>query len=384
LVVAQFAIAVALVAVATALGNELQRSLAADQGFERDRVMTALFDAESSGYNPKTIFSLLERMRTSALGVPGVKAVSFSSSGILAGSQSTSAIYIRDPQARTQQGQFQHDSILPGYLGVVGVPVLIGRDFSESDKAGALPVAIVSTTFARAVFGDRNPVGQSFGFDAQPSNRDWTIVGIVADVRANGVREEPPPMFYLSVTQWADEGPHFMAIRFEGSEAAVQQNLRAALARTEPGLVLTSWKTLKQRMTDDLRGDLATTRLAEIFGACAILLAGAGVAGSLGYLVVLRQRELALRMAIGATPGRMLRSVLADSLRLSALGGAIGMVVVWLGPMLPTLKTVLHSPPSFESALTATVIALVSAMIAGWIPALRAARIDPIIMLKGE
>jgi ABC-type antimicrobial peptide transport system permease subunit len=137
-------------------------------------------------------------------------------------------------------------------------------------------------------------------------------------------------------------------------------------------------------MTDDLSRDFATTRLAAIFGGCAVLLAGAGVAGSLGYLVVLRQRELALRMAIGASPNRVLRSVLAESLRLSAFGGALGMAVAWLVPMLPAVKAILYGRPGIEPALGAALIALVTATVAGLIPARRAARIDPILMLKSE
>jgi ABC-type antimicrobial peptide transport system permease subunit len=160
--------------------------------------------------------------------------------------------------------------------------------------------------------------------------------------------------------------------------------LRDALSRAEPGLVLTSWKTLKQRMTEDLRSDLVTTRLAGIFGACAMFLAGAGVAGSLGYLVVLRQRELALRIAIGAAPARLFRSVVADALRLSAMGGAFGVAAAWLVPKIPAVKAVLSTETGLVPALAAAAIVLVTATLAGAIPARRAAKIDPLQILKLE
>ena len=209
-------------------------------------------------------------------------------------------------------------------------------------------------------------------------------MGVVADVRVNGVREAAPPMFFTPLAQWDDRGPQFLAIRFEGREADVRSGLQAALARTEPGLVLTSWKTLENRMTDDLSRDVATSRLAAIFGGCAVLLAGAGIAGSLGYLVVLRQRELALRMAMGASPNRMLRSVVADSLRLSAFGGGLGMAAAWLLPLLAPVKAVLHSQLGLGPALIAAAVALATATVAGLIPARRAARTDPMLMLKSE
>ena len=384
LVIAQFALAIALVAVATSLGEEVQRSLAADPGFEREQVITAPFDPESAGYGAKDVPGLLERMRSIALAVPGVKTVGFAGNGILTGSRSTSGIFVRHPQALQKVGEYQHDSVQPGFLRVVGIPVLAGRDFNTGDQAESQPVAIVSASFAREVFGQLDPVGQSFGFDLNPSPRDWTIVGVVPDVHTNGVRDRAPAIFYLPLGQGGFEDAHFMAVRFDGPAAAVQAGLRAALARGEPGLVLGTWKTFGERMTDDLSGDFATTHLAAIFGGCAIVLAGAGVAASLGYLVVLRQRELALRMAIGASPSRVLRSVLGDSLRTTIWGGALGLAVVWLVPFLPAVKGVLHGRPGILPALVATAVALAAAVVAAWFPARRAARIDPVLMLKAE
>lgn len=384
LVVAQFALAVALVAVAAALGAELRRVAQADPGFERDHVVTALFDASAAGYDQKTVFPLLERLKSAALAVPGVTGASFSATGILAGSESNSTIHLRNAHARMPQGHSQHDSVMPDYFKVVGMPVLVGRDLTAADDEKAPRVAVITEAFAREVLGDVNPVGERFGFEAQPSDKDWTIVGVVADVRVNGVREAAPAMFYAPLRQWEASEPSFLAVRFDGPEASVQESLRAALARAEPGLVLTSWKTLHKRMDDDLSGDLATTRLASIFGACAVILAGAGVAGSLGYLVVLRQRELALRMAIGAEPRTVFRSVLADSLKLGLLGGLLGVGLISLLPLIPAVKTILTTPPGIIPALVAALVVLLAALVAGAIPARRAARIDPIQMLKAE
>jgi predicted permease len=383
-VVTQFAIAVFLVALATALGSELQRSLNADPGFTRDGVVTAVFDAASAGYDDKAILPLMDRMKTTLSAVAGVRGVAFASSGILAGRQSSSEVFARDPGARIHQSNFQHDSVSLGYFGVVGIPLIIGRDFSETDGANSRRVTVVSASFARQVFGEKNPIGEVVGFDDKPSKEDMTVVGVAADVRMNGVREEAPPVFYMPLSQWADGSSDFMAVEFEGPEPAVQESLRAALARTEPGLVLANWMTLRNRISDDLSRDIATSRLASVFGGCALLLAGIGIAGSLGYLVVLRQRELALRMAIGAPPSQVLRCVLMDSLRLSAVGTALGVIAAWLVPMLPAVGAELHSRPGIGTALVAAVVASATAVIAGSIPARRAARIDPILILKSE
>jgi predicted permease len=383
LVIAQFALAVALVAVATSLGEELQRSLAADPGFNRDQVTTATFDPESAGYDEKTTASLLSHLETIAVSVPGVKAVGFASSGILSGSRSTSGLYIRHPDLPPAEHEYQHDTVKPGYMGVVGMPILAGRDFRETDRTGP-PVALVNATFARQVYGNLDPLGQTFGFNLQPSKEDFTIVGVVPDVHTNGLREGVPAMIYFPLGRPDAPIAHFIAVRFDGASAAVQSALREAFSRGEPGLVFSPWRTFDERMTDNLNGDFATTHLALIFGGCAVVLAGAGVAASLGYMVVLRQRELALRMAIGASPGRVLRSVLGDSLRASAWGGAIGLAAAWLIPLLPAVSAVLHGRPGLLPALVAATVAFAAAMAAAWFPARRAARIDPVLMLKGD
>lgn len=384
LVVAQFALAVALVAVAAALGEELQRSMAADPGFAREQVLTANFDPAGAGYADTAVEPLLERLHTAVLGVPGVKAASFARNGILSGSVSINDIRIRDPQATQGSLNVQYDKVTPGYFGVAGTPVLAGRDFAWTDGEKAQPVAIVNMAFVRKYLGTLNPLGQVLGGDVTPTNEDATIVGVVADMRVNGVRDRIPPMYYTPLAQGAKGRAQFLAVRFDGNAAALQSSLRAVLARTEPGLVFTGWKTLEQRMSDDLSGDAATSRLATIFGGAALMLAGAGIAGSLGYLVILRQRELALRMAIGAEPGRVLRGVLLDALSLGAIGGAVGLLAVWIVPMFPAIAAVMHGRPGWLPAVVATLVALGTAAVAGWFPARRASRIDPVLMLKAE
>jgi len=384
LVVAQFAIAVTLVAVAAALGSELERSLAADPGFNRDQVLTAIYDAPGAGFDGPAAFALVHRLHDLALNTPGVKAVGFAASGILTGSESDSGLYIRNPRARVQQRSFQHDTVMPGFFETVGIPVLAGRGFEDTDTTKSRPVALINAAFAREAYGDGNPIGQTIGYNMQPSKDDMTIVGVVADVHMNGVREKVPPIFYMPATQSDAPGLRFLAVRFEGSVAGVLPRVQAAIAQGEPGLVLTGWKTLQARMTEDVSATTATSQLAAIFGGCAMLLAGAGVAGSLGYLVVLRQRELALRIAIGAAPRHVLFSVLGDALRLAVLGIIVGLVVVWLVPRAPALQAELSGPMGPLPALLAAGVALGTAAVAGWLPARRASRVDPNLVLKSQ
>lgn len=384
LVVAQFALAVALVALAAALGEDLQRALAADPGFERDQVLTASFDPSSAGYRGDAVMPLIDRLRATALGVPGVKRVGFAYTGILVGSQWHSGLNFRDPRVHATEHSYQMDIVTPGYFATTGTPLLLGRDFETTDAANAQPVAVVSASFARQVFGDVNPLGQLVGYDSAPSKRDFRIVGVVADVHANGVRERAPALLYTSALQANGELMQFLAVRFDGAEAPVLRALRSAFARTEPGVVFTGWATLHERMTGDLGQQMATMRLTFVFGGCALLLAAVGVAGSLGYLVTLRQRELALRMAVGADPARLLAGVMKDALRLCAFGSLAGILVVSVLPLVPAAKALLVGGVSVGPAILAAAAALVAAALGGFVPARRAARIDPLVTLRAE
>ncbi|HZZ56584.1 MAG TPA: ABC transporter permease [Opitutaceae bacterium] len=384
LVVAQFVIAVALVTVAADMGRSLQEALAADPGFSRSGVVTAVFDPAAAGFSHEGVPALLDRLRAAVRSVPGVEAAGFASSGILTGSTSTSSVTFRAASVQTGQGEYQHDAVTPGYFAAVGAPLLLGREFQPADRAGAPPVAIVSASLARSIYGAANPIGQRFGYDIKPSAKDLTIIGVVADMRINGVREAAPEEFYYPLAQGTEEMPEFIAVRFTGAPAAVADGVRAALAKAQPGLLFSKWMTLQDRMSDDVSSDVATARLTYVFGGGAVLLAAIGVAAALGYLVILRQRELALRIAVGAQPRRLFGGVIADAVRLSGLGSLIGFALIWLASLLPFVRALLSLSAVLAPALMAALVVMAAALIAAWMPARRAARVDPFLLLKAE
>jgi len=384
LVVAQFTVAVFLVAAATHLGNVLRQTLQADHGFDRTQVLTAQFDVETAGYTRSEVPGVLTRLQDTLLAVPGVERVSFSSSGILAGSHSSSGVFTREGRAKGMLEYVQHDAIVPGYLRTVGLTLRSGRDFSDSDGETAPPVALISANLAQRWFGTDQVAGKIFGFGSEPSSEDWTIVGVVANNRPNGVREQSAEIFYVPVKQWKHEYPRFLAIRFSGAESPVRAGVSVALTRVEPGLVFSGWKTLDDRVKDDLGRVYATTQLAGIFGGCALVLAGTGIAGALSYLVVLRQKDLALRMAVGSEPDHVLRLVLGDALHLGLVGSALGGAAVVLLPLIPFFESVFSGRPGLIPAVLAAGTAVLTALIAGYIPARRAARVDPLVLLKSD
>ncbi len=383
LVALQLALAVMLAAVAMSLATEIAAVLDRDPGFAREEVLTARFDPRSAGYEADELPGLYARLREAALSVAGVERVGLSSNGILAGSRSRSGVFPRGEGLESRAGDYQQDAADADYLAAVGLRLLRGRWIEETDRAGTPPVAVVSESFARAMFGETDVLGRRMGYDYEVSDEDMTIVGIVADADINRAREQATPVFFTPEEQ-SRAIPGFIAVRVRGEAAAVRQNVATALAAAEPGLVFGAWQTLKERRVGTLGGEIASSRLATVVAGFSLALAAFGVGGALAHLVALRQRELAVRAALGATPARLRDEVLGDSLRLGlwgALGGAglIGLVVVGV-PVIGWWQ----ATPGWGVAAMAAGAGLLAALLGGWWPARRAARVDLLRMLKAD
>jgi predicted lysophospholipase L1 biosynthesis ABC-type transport system permease subunit len=241
----------------------------------------------------------------------------------------------------------------------------------------------VSNAFAREVFGNINPIGERFGYGSSPSDDDWNIVGVVGDTRINGIREAAPAVFFTPPKQWL-RSMNFIAVRFSGSPDVLRAELRKTLSAVEPALIFSNWQTVQERITDTLGVKIATSRIAVTCAGGALLLAAIGLASSLAFLVTLRGRDIAMRIAVGAEPAAIVRLILLRALRIGVLGCTVGLVGVWLIPTIPIVRSLLPSRPELLPALVATAICLTVACLAGMLPARKAARIDPLSLLKTE
>lgn len=383
LVVGQLSLAVLLVALAHTLGREFDHTLAAYPGFERTSVLTATFNPAGAGYDEAAKLLLYDRIEQVAREVPGVERVGLASSGVLRGSRSNSGINVRNPSAKVRQAHYQQDTIRAGYLETIGATLLRGRFLAENDRRDVPNATVITAAFAREVFGDLDPIGERFGFDTQPGKDDWTVVGVFGDLRVNGIREAPPAMFFVPQPQnRAKLG--VVAVRFRGDRDAMQKQLRDALAKADPGLVYSGWSTLEQRVRGNLQDSRATVQLATVCAGAALLLASLGAGAQLAYLVVLRRREFALRSAIGAGPGEILRGVLKEAARLGAIGTLLGLVLVGALPSWRAVAGWLPERPGWMAALVAGAIGIAVTVVAGWIPARRAARANPLELLRRE
>jgi predicted permease len=383
LVVVQVALAAAVVTVAVAITRELHRLLTTDPGFATHQVLTATFDPGSAGYQGDAALSLYDRIEDAVRRLPGVEAVGFSSNGILAGSHSRSRIYPRGEGALVRSGPYQSDSVRPGYFDAVGLTLLQGRVILASDTATTPRVAVVTEAFAREIFGEVDVIGRRFGYGATPDEQDWAVVGVVADARVNTVAGDPPPLFFIPVAQ-ASNDLRFLAIRFSGPPATLTHSLREVLAAMEPGLVWSRWQSLAERMAGNVRDRVAMSRLIWTLAGAALLLATLGVGVSLAHLVVLRRREIAIRIALGADRRRIRRQILLDASRIGAAGALLGLGLIVVLSRLPIplgILDVLLDPWTFGIALMAGAGA---AALGAWRPACQATRIDPQRWLAAE
>jgi predicted permease len=383
LIVAQLALSVMLISIAGALALDLRRVLSMHPGYDRAAVVQAFFDLPSAGIPPERHAALLQRLRDAALELPQVRAVGFASSGVLSGSRSRSGLYFRGEGVNQPRDNIQHESIDAGYLEAMGMTLLRGRAISPEDTRERPNVAVISESLARQVFGTTDPIGRRFGFDQTSDEEDREIIGIVADARVNGVRDRAPAMFYTALPQWQSL-PGCLVVRVSGDAAAAREALRKQISTAEPGVMFSRWATLEERTERWVANDRATVRLTAGFGALATLLAVIGVLGALGYLVASRSREIAVRLAIGAEPGRVGRGILRDAVLLGVLGSGLGAGLAALLPRLLGAWMMTGLRTDWLAIAAAVVAGLLAAALGGLLPARRAAKVDPLSLLRAE
>lgn len=384
LIVAQLALSVMLISIAGALALDLRRVLSDHPGYERGSVVQAFFSLDAARIPRERQEAVLGNIRAAASELPQVRAVGFAASGVLSGSRSRSGTFFRGEGVNQPREGVQHESVAGAYFEAMGMRIVRGRGLRpDDDRADAPPVAVISERLAREVFGPADPIGRRFGFDQNAGPGDREIVGVVADARVNNVREDPPAMIYTLLSQWQSR-PACLVVRVAGDGAAARMALQKRISAAEPGIMFTRWATLEERTRRWVSNDLATVRLTAGFGVLATLLAVIGVLGALGYLVASRSREIAVRLAVGAEPGRVWRGVLRDALFLGALGAALGIGLAALLPRVLGSWMLTGLRADWVAIGLAAAAGLLAAILGGLLPARRAAKVDPLALLRSE
>ena len=382
LVVGQVALSLVLLVGALLFVVTLRNIQAADTGMQTANVIVAEFDSRRSRI-PDDRRAEFERQFIQRLAaVPGVEAVSPVAIVPMNGNGWNDAIVIDGKSSQTYPNI---NRVGPGFFDVLGIPFVAGRPFTDQDTPSAPRVAIVNEAFGRAFYNTPTPLNREFRFDVPPGepNPAYQIVGVVRDTKYSDSRDEFGPVAFLADSQATRWTVFLSAVLRTRPGAALTPALVTATREVDPRIVV-SVRTLDSQIQGALVRERLMATLSGFFGALASLLAAVGLYGLMAYLVVRRRFEIGLRLALGAEPRRVLSMMIRESAVLVVIGLVLGAGLAWLSTgWAATLLFGLE--PRDPVLLVSAALALAAlALVASFIPALRAARLDPTIALRSE
>jgi len=386
LVIAQVAVSLLLLTGSGLLVRSLQNLIHQDVGFDRNHLLIVETDPVASGYEQKQMDSMMDQVSAALAELPGVTGVATSYNGLFSGSDSGTVLGVGDLQRTARDDrETAYDSVGADYFRIIGAHVLQGRGIEQQDSASSAKVAVITRGLAEYQYAGVNPVGHHLLTGDLDHPTSVEIVGVVSDIKESELAGPPPRRFFVPLAQRTDEiGYLRFIVRTAGDPAAMQKSVQARMAESYPNLRLYYASPVDERMREDVTEQRLLAQLSSFFGGLALLLAVTGLYGVISYTTSLRTNEIGIRMALGAPSGAVLRMVLRESLGLLvagiALGGAIAFVALRvLSSRLFGLSAT--DPGTFAAAALVLALAVV---VAGYLPARRAARVSPLEALHEE
>jgi predicted permease len=386
LIVFQITVSLILMIGAGLLARSLENLQNFYPGFNKENVLLLSISPELIGYKGNQLVPLYERLVDRIGRIPGVQSATFSIYSPLDRNFGFTEPNIEGAQPRSgkELSPVGLNVVGPKYFTTLQTPVMAGRDLRSSDRSGAPRVAIVNQTMARNYFGDANPLGRHLSVPGWVGDASWLeIVGIVKDAKSHDLREQIPPMIYLPLFQEPEGGITFEVRTAVDPRAAETAALRAIKA-VDGRLPVSSIETLREEVDDSLVQERLVASLSTLFGALALILATVGLYGLMTYAVNRRTGEIGIRVALGARRGQIAGMVLKETLLLVVIGLAIGVPAALAASRL--IRSELYGLNADDPA-TVVVAGLLMACIAalaGYLPARRASRVDPMIALRHE
>ena len=386
LATSQIALSMLLLAASGFFVKSLLNVSRVDLGIKIDNVLTFRLSPIRSGYTEARTNLFFQRLEGELRSLPGVTAVTVSTVPILSGSNWGNDVAVQGFEAGPDtDSNSRFDEVGAGYFSAMGIPMMSGRDFTEADADGAQKVAVVNEEFARKFGLGRDAVGKMMGSGSgYRSKLDTLIIGVAQNAKYSEVKNRVPPVFFRPYRQDAQLGTASFYVRTGGDPAQAGPAVTAVVKRLDPNLPVEDLKTLPQQVRDNTFLDRMMTTLSTLFAGLATLLAAVGLYGVLAYTVSQRTREIGLRMALGAAPGRVRAMVLRQVAWMTLVGGTIGLAgAVGVGYSAGAILFELKAWDPAVLAVSAVLLAAV-ALAAGFVPARRASLIDPMRALRYE
>ncbi|HEV3061026.1 MAG TPA: ABC transporter permease [Vicinamibacterales bacterium] len=381
----QIALSMALLVSAGLFAKSLLNVSRVQLGLNADNVIMFGISPELSGYTPVRSKQLFERLEDTLGALPGVSGVTSGSVPLLSGNNWGNNVAVEGFQAGPDTDSNSRFNVIgPAYFRTLGISLRSGREFTRADVIGAPKVVIVNETFAKKFNLGRDAVGRHISDQGTGSPLNMEIVGLVQDAKYSEVKREIPPQFYRPYRQDEQIGSITFYVRTAGDPEPFMANVTRSLAQIDPNLPIENLRTLPQQIRDNVFIDRFISVLSTAFACLATLLAAIGLYGVLAYTVSQRTREIGLRMALGAAPERVRGMVLRQVGKMTAVGGAVGLVAaVSLGRLAESLLFELKGWDPVVLGGSAVLLTIV-ALGAGFIPAHRASRVEPMRALRYE
>jgi len=388
LATSQIALAMLLLASSGFFVKSLLNVSRVDLGFKIDHVATFGLSPNLNGYSVDRTRLFFQRLEDELRAAPGVTAVTMSNVPLLAGTNRSRGVAVQGFKAGpdTDSGS-RYNRVGPGYFSALGIPLIAGREFTDADTVNSATVALVNQAFAKKFGLGNDAVGKLMGWapgEDYRSTLDTTIVGVVEDAKYSDVKQKVPPQFFVPYRQDKELGGMHVYVRTWADAGQAASAITAVVKRLDPTLPVEALETLPEQVRNNTYLDRMITTLSAAFALLATLLAAIGLYGVLAYTVAQRTREIGLRMALGAAPNRVRGMVLRQVAIMTLVGALVGLAgALAVGKGAQSILFQMTGADPGVLALSAVALALV-ALCAGFIPAHRASRVDPMRALKYE
>ncbi len=387
LVVAQVALSVVVLMSAALFARTLANLKGLDAGFDRRNTTLFSLSGTSATSDQAARVELFDRLLSRLELLPEVQSTSLFNFGLLRGNDWTNAVEVPGYTPAPDESLIvDGQQAGPRFFETMGTPVILGRDFTEADMRTPVPeVAVINEAMARRFFGGVNPLGRRFSLrvPSGQQRRPLEVVGVVRDTKYRTLRESTRPAFSVPFPHGTSQTPT-VVVRAAGPQPGLPETIRQVVREVDPELQIGWFRTMEGVVAEATTQESFIARLGGAFSALALLLASVGLYGVLSYAVARRTRELGIRMALGAQPGRLQWMILRDDLMLVAMGVTIGVPSAMLAAR--AVQRLLFGVDAFDAmslAISITLMTVVAAL-AGYMPARRAARVDPMAVLRAD